>query len=230
MKLILKTITCILLSWVLGCALLVFVFKIPVQEMKKNAQRSTAIYDYEGVYPQLISGYKFSQLDNSTDATMILGAIFPGTGDSLRDAMLVHHIGYVGRNPVGSLTDFANDVKAETYTAVYSRYWHGYLVILKILLLCFDIADIRMISLCCLWGMIFYIVLQLQKQGKGNYIIPFFSYITGVKSSGSSIVTPVFNSKLYRTDFRFIGLKKEGMEKARKNIFMPTYRHFNSLF
>lgn len=153
--------------------MLVLVFLLPVQEMKANVQRSTEIYDYEGVYPQLAWGYKMSQLDNSTDATMLLNAIFPGLGNKIEDAMKIFRIEYHDRTPVESLTDYANDVNAETYTIAYPRYWHGYLVVLKPLLLLFDVADIRIFNMIGLFILLAYIILLMQRKGLEKYILPF---------------------------------------------------------
>lgn len=149
----------LLLSIVLGTALMCLVYALPVNLMKENAARSSALFDYEGVYPQLMTGYKSSQLDNCTDAIMIGNAIDPGEGESIvRRAMINQRIEYRGVNPVQSLNDYANDVASKEdsiFYPGYARYWHGYLVILKPLLLVFDYADIRclnMILQVCLMG------------------------------------------------------------------------------
>lgn len=164
------TMLTLFVAIIAGALLLLAVYLLPTHEMKANARRSTAIYDYEGVYPQLMSGYKMSQLDNCTDATMVLNAIYPGSDNIIDDAMNVYRIEYRERTPVGSLTDFANDVKKETHTLKYSRYWHGYLVLLKPLLLFFDIADIRVINMCLFFSLLIYILLLMQKKEMGNYI------------------------------------------------------------
>lgn len=154
----------------LGGGLLILVYRFPTEEMKNNVQRSTQLYDYEGVYPQLITGYKMSQLDNCTDATMLLNAIYP-SGD-MCDAMIVPRTEYYDRNPVDSLTDYASDVEGETYSVGYPRYWHGYLVIIKPLLLFFDVGDIRVFSLFILFGLLLAIILLMQKERK-CYLLPF---------------------------------------------------------
>jgi len=165
-----KAIIILTIGIIFGTVLLIAAYLLPTQEMKENARRSTAIYDYEGVYPQLMSGYKMSQLDNCTDATMVLNAIYPGSGNVVDDAMNVYRIEYRDRTPVGSLTDYANDVKKETHTVKYSRYWHGYLILLKPVLLLFDIADIRIINMCLFFSLLIYILLQMQKKEMNDYI------------------------------------------------------------
>lgn len=168
-----KSIAVLGISILAGAILLILVYMLPTHEMKNNVQRSTAIYDYEGVYPQLMSGYKMSQLDNCTDAYMLLNAIFPGTGNVVKDAMRVNRVEYCDRNPVGSLTDYANDVAKENYTDNYQRYWHGYLVILKPLLLLFDVSDIRAINMFVFFGLLLYIMWMMIDGGLKQYIVPF---------------------------------------------------------
>lgn len=172
LKLGLQIIGILVGAMVIGTLLLVLVYKLPTQEMKNNVRRSTAIYDYEGVYPQLMEGYKMSQLDNSTDATILLNATYP-KGGAINDAMYVPRVEYSDRHPVGSLTDYVNDVKEENYIIVYPRYWHGYLVVLKPLLLFFDVADIRMLNMFLLFGVITYIVCTMKAKGADKYI-PWF--------------------------------------------------------
>lgn len=178
MKDIGKTIICgvgiLMVGILLGTLLMIVVYCLPTAPIKANAQRSTEIYDYEGVYPQLMWGYKMSQLDNSTDATMILNAIYSGSGSPVEKAMQVYRIEYRGENPVKSLTNCANDVKAETYGCAYPRYWHGYLVFLKPLLFFWDVADIRMMNLLMQAAFLGYILLLMKCRGYGKYIVGFF--------------------------------------------------------
>lgn len=161
----------LLTSIVLGALLLILVFKLPTEEMKNNVQRSTEIYNYEGVYPQLMAGYKMSQLDNCTDATMLANAITPPR--SYKDAMLVLRVEYADRNPVGSLTDYANDVKGKTFTPDYPRYWHGYLVLLKPLLLFFDVSDIRVLNMFLQFGLLLYIIWLIMRKELKQYLLAF---------------------------------------------------------
>ena len=96
-------------SILVGTLLLLLVYAVPTDPMKANVRRSTEIYDYEGVYPQLMWGYKMSQLDNCTDATMLLNAIYGGEQGLIERAMQVYRTEYSDEHQVKSLTNFAND-------------------------------------------------------------------------------------------------------------------------
>lgn len=163
----------LLASILLGMMLMILVYCLPVSSMKANVQRSTEIYEYEGVYPQLMWGYKMSQLDNSTDATMLLNAIYSGSGSVVEKAVRVFRIEYSGENPVISLIKYANDTEAEIYGCAYSRYWHGYLAILKPLLLFFDVADIRVMNMFLQMALFCYIVLLMIRRKYGEYVPAF---------------------------------------------------------
>lgn len=164
-------------SILIGTLLLFSVYALPTDPMKANARRSTEIYDYEGVYPQLMWGYKMSQLDNCTDATMLLNAIYEGKQSVIERAMQVYRTEYKEEHQVKSLTNLANDVKAETYNVAYPRYWHGYLVILKPLLLFFDVADIRIMNMFLQMSLLFYIFYLMMKKGYSKYIVAFLTTV-----------------------------------------------------
>lgn len=172
-EILLRSITkCILILLVcvfLGTLLLFGTYLLPVEPMKENVARSSDIFDYEGVYPQLVQGYKSSQLDNCTDAIMLGIAIDQGTGMSVAGrAMLNQRTEYRGENPVQSLNDYAHDVPGKEmskFSPGYGRYWHGYLVVLKPLLLLFDYGDIRYMNMILQAFLIGWLGVLLIEQG-----------------------------------------------------------------
>lgn len=148
---------------VLGLLLLMAVYMLPVGRMKSHVADSDELFNYEGIYPQIIQGYKTTQLDNYTDGLMYATAIHPGTGNPVKDAMRNARYEYENTNMVQSLNDYANDVGAKEslrYEMIYPRYWHGYLVILKPLLLFFNVSEIRMLNMI-LQGTLFLLLLFL---------------------------------------------------------------------
>ena len=61
--------------------------------MEANVRSSIDIFYTESVYPQQVKGYKSSQLDNETDAIMLLDAIHPAQNRSaLENALRVSRI------------------------------------------------------------------------------------------------------------------------------------------
>ncbi len=202
-----------------GTLLMIAVYCLPVAPMKANAQRSTEIYDYEGVYPQLMWGYKMSQLDNCTDATMLLNAIYSGPGSPVEKAMQVYRTEYYGENPVKSLTNYANDVEAETYGCAYSRYWHGYLVILKPLLLFWDVADIRMMNMFLQITLPGYLLLLMKQKGYGRYIAGFLFSVLLLNPAAIS-VSFQFSTVYYLMLSGSIFILKHGTLSRKRCMFL----------
>ena len=50
-KYVIATVSILCASIISGALLLLLVFQLPTDEMKNNVQRSTALYDYEGIHP-----------------------------------------------------------------------------------------------------------------------------------------------------------------------------------
>lgn len=148
-----------LLGLFLGTVLLEAVYLLPVAPMKAHVRESLDDFMAEGDNPFILEGYKGSSLDNSTDALMLGNAVFASEQPFYKAAMLVER---------------AKDDEGETMTALqryileddrhltgdYSRYWHGYLVVLKPLLLFFNFGQIRRIN-----GIVFAVALAVVLSG-----------------------------------------------------------------
>lgn len=158
-----------------GFLLMSAVYLLPTGRMKGHVANSSELFNYEGIYPQIIQGYKCSQLDNYTDALMYATAIHPGSGNAVRDAMKNARYEYQDEKMVQALNDYANDAAGKEelrYEVAYPRYWHGYLVILKPLLLLFDVSEIRMLSMVAQGGLLLILLYLIRKRLKERYQIP----------------------------------------------------------
>ncbi len=173
---LLYQVPCIIfMASVVGIVLLVLVYLLPTQNMKENIARSSQIYNYEGVYPQLVTGYKTTQLDNVTDTIMLAEAMCPVEGSYLKNAMQVNRRVCIIEGKVGPIevTNYANDVGYPVREISYPRYWHGYLVWLKPLLLVFDVGDIRMLGFFLQSFLLLLIMVRLIEQGHKREAIVF---------------------------------------------------------
>lgn len=139
----------ILLGGMAGTLMLIAVYLLPTDGMKRNVASSIDIFYTESVYPQQVQGYKTSQLDNETDAVMLLGAIYDRKPSRvLQNAMAVPHITLEGTPSFCiTLKEYLWDGYEPDGEADYSRYWHGYMIWLKPLLLFMDYADIRILNM-----------------------------------------------------------------------------------
>lgn len=158
-----------------GMLLLLGAYLLPTGRMKSHIAESDGTFNYEGIYPMLVQGFKGTQLDNYTDGLMYTTAIYPGSGDILRDALDNPRLEYDDVNMVQGMNDYANDVQgreSHQYEITYGRYWHGYLVVLKTLLLFLNASEIRMLNLM-MQGTLFCILLYLVRKRIGAvYQIP----------------------------------------------------------
>ncbi len=192
----------------MGTILLTIVYALPTDEMKQNVARSSALFDYEGIYPQIVTGYKSTQLDNYSDAYMFANAIYPGSGNPLTDAMSVKRIEYNDLSMPQSLTSYANDVDAEFYEIDYPRYWHGYLVVLKPLLNFFDVGDLKILNMICQGIVIFLVIsLLLEKRGK-RYALAFLMAVLLINPVTVS-VSMHYSSVFYITMFMLYVIWKQ---------------------
>lgn len=137
---------CLLLSVFIGVVCLLAVYALPVGRMKSHVAQSSAIFDVEKGYPELITGYAFTRLDNFTDSIMLSVAMYDGE-EALCEKAMANYRKYSDElGVVKSTTHYANDVPLDYYSKPYERYWHGYLLYLKPLLLFFTYGEIRILN------------------------------------------------------------------------------------
>lgn len=165
---------CLLLSILTGFVLLLLAYSLPTGRMRQNVADSGEQILSEGNYFQWAKGYKNAQLDTYTDASLILNAIYPGSGHLLQDAMNAPRILYGEDNNEQSAVLLARGEEGETHEVFYGRYWHGSLIFLKPMLLLFDLSDIRMISMTVQMGLLFLIIVGMVKREKIKPLIGLF--------------------------------------------------------
>ena len=165
---------CLLTAVIVGFLLLVMAYSLPTGRMRQNVAASSEQVSSEGGYYQWAKGYKNAQADNYTDASLILNAIYPGSGNVVKDAMNAPRILYGDDNNEESVVLAATEEPGETHEVNYGRYWHGSLILLKPLLLFFDLADIRMISMILQMGLLFLVIAQMVERKLEKPLLGFF--------------------------------------------------------
>lgn len=141
-KRFLKIIIGIALSVLIGVGLMIFVYSLPSERVVRNVQAGLQIYEREGTYPAWGSG-EHSKLDNFTDAIMLLEVTHP-IASTVQAAMLNPRFGLTqDEKPVDALIKVLHGNTSDLSEINYPRYWHGYLVILKPLLMATQIQHVR---------------------------------------------------------------------------------------
>ena len=176
-KFAVKAGICLLTAVIGGFLLLVMAYSLPTQRMRQNVAASSEQVSSEGSYYQWANGYKNAQSDTYTDASLILNAIYPGSGNVVKDAMNAPRLLYGDDNNEESVVLAAREEPGETHEVNYGRYWHGSLIFLKPLLLFFDLADIRMMSMILQMGLLFLIIAEMVKRKLEKPLLGFFTAV-----------------------------------------------------
>ena len=133
-------------SIVVATTLLTLVHCIPTDSIRQNAIESLETLNNEGAHPN-VSKYCLSRLDNYTDAIMINEAVYDGEENAFQKSMLSNMMAEKGVDPIPALNMVLNGQQNQLKIRSYARYWHGYLVVLKPLLVFFNYNTIRIINL-----------------------------------------------------------------------------------
>lgn len=173
-----KSAIIVFIAALLGTLSLIFIYALPVGRATNNARSSMNIYQREGNYPSWAPGKASAQLDNFTDSIMVRNAIFPGTGNLIEDAMLNPKYSYRGASQTDSLLKELQGETENREVSRYARYWHGYLLYLKPLLILRPIKDIRMLNGTLQLLLAFYLFWLISKKMDSKYSWAFLlSYV-----------------------------------------------------
>ena len=143
----LKCFVCLLLSILAGILLMTCVYILPTGRMLTQADRSLPIFENEGTSFCWAPEEKSARLDGFTDAIMLQTAVYVRDENPMKAAMRNDRMEFSeGKlDPAGSLKQYVYGNRSG-YVMSYARYWHGYLLFLKPLLLFFSLSDIRMMN------------------------------------------------------------------------------------
>ena len=172
----------------LAFALIVGAFALPTRNMQQNMKESAHTLLDEGVYPTflddilvrmrpgnvldlktLLFNNRITSIDNFTDALMLAQASYDGTEPLLERAMAVYRWSTEDENPFGFLQSIINGNDTQIVRKQYDRYWHGYLVVLKPLLLLFNLSQIRVINLIVLTLLLGYCIFLMHRKISKKY-------------------------------------------------------------
>lgn len=163
-------ITAFLCSVIGGSFLLAAAYALPQRSIDKHVEESVAVLAEEGNYPVETPGILGTMRDNYTDAIMLNMASYDSKYPLLQKAFG----NYKKRNSdkyAVTWLEHRNDKDAKSVS--YARYWHGYLVPLKLLLEVFNYQQIRSLIIFTDLLLIVWICLLMQKKGRNRYIFPF---------------------------------------------------------
>ncbi len=176
-KLWVKAFRCVdflILSILVGVLLMTAVYVLPVGRMHTQVDASRPLFENEGhgfywCPPDDVT----TRLDGYTDCIMLQSAIYKGTGNPLKDAMLHARVEFYPEqwNPSESLIRYVYG-EYEGPVLSYARYWGGYLLFLKPLLLFFTLPQIRAMDACFQLCLTLAVLLLAYRKGGLRLVIP----------------------------------------------------------
>ena len=144
MKKFLKIIAGVALSIFIGAALMILTYSLPTEQVVQNVREGLPLYEREGTYPSWALG-EHSKLDNFTDAIILLEVTHP-IKNTVDSAMLNPRFGLrQDEEPVDALIKVLRGDTTGLHEIIYPRYWHGYLVVFKPLLMIMKVNHLRML-------------------------------------------------------------------------------------
>ena len=169
-KTILKGALMLVGGVLLGTLLMIAVYAIPPETVWENVRMSAQTLADEGLRYEVIDGYHASRLDDFTDAIMIGNAVLT-TDNPVESAMTARH--FAGGETIGTLMRYLDggDVPTESY----ARYWHGYLVALKPLLMVMNLNSIRVLNMYAQLALVLLVAALMVRRGLSRHVPALFA-------------------------------------------------------
>lgn len=173
LKKIILPIVLLVFGSFMGMLLLVLTYQIPVERMHKHIKESVYVFNHED------AAYYFAgnATDLNSDSFQLLAAGNGIDGNAWKNAANIWIPQMNGKSPAELVcTIYRQEIPVDSYGTSYARYWHGYLILLKPLLLIFNYMELRYlmiaveITLFLLDG-----VLLFQKYGM-QYVFAFLTF------------------------------------------------------
>ena len=173
---VLRCAAILLVCVILGLSLLLAVNMLPSEPMAAHVSDSIPVFEKEGDYPALFS-WCFSQLDNWTEATILKIAAYDGGESRLDRTLLAYRYnaeqnGEALTSSEGLIAYYSGDRDVQFVTNSYPRYWHGYLTVVKPLLMVMNYQSIRILNTVLQNGLVFLICMVLWKKQLRHLIAP----------------------------------------------------------
>lgn len=165
-----RTVLILIVGILAGFLALCLVHLLPVERMHQNVLEAK---DAINAHAQTIPGYVSTSIDNYTDSIMLNEAICPVDVPLIEKVIYNYQVNYFRQyDQQENLLRYLNGEEGYGYQG-YTHYWGGHQVVLKLLLLVFDYADILMINLMLQTILAVFIVVGLYRTQKDYVILPF---------------------------------------------------------
>lgn len=168
-----KLLLNVLVAVIVGTVLMIAVYCLPVEKMREHVLESNLIQYKETDTYYWAQGNVSTKLDGFTDAIMLNNAVYIGSESVIEDAMNNPYTVVKGQEQSIGLVKYLADNSIETSIVEYPRYWHGYLIWLKPLLLIMSYADIRIVFMFVQMFLTLLVSIELYNKSGYKGVIPF---------------------------------------------------------
>lgn len=162
---------------VIGFALMFMSHLLPSGKIAEHVRESGSIIRDETDYWVMTHGDITSQLDNFTDAIMLLSSGYTGD-ESLMEKTIYNYRIYLKGATKGESCLYCGILGTDQMKRhSYEWYWQGFQIILKPLLLFLNLTQIRHLNMFIVMASVVSICLLLQLRKKSAYILPYLMSI-----------------------------------------------------
>lgn len=164
----------LLISLSIALLLMCMAFSIPVERISNNVAKSATILTNEGQYYSPIPFVQGTQLDNYTETVYLNEALIgPRQMGILKGALSgARYIANEDDDSAVNLADVVNNKENIQIQGTSRRFWNGYIIPLKILLLITDYSGIRELNTILQISLIVILIYLLQKKRLAYCIAP----------------------------------------------------------
>lgn len=169
----------ILLGWFCN----ILAAAIPVSLIEEHIRESAVTLEQEGPFKPVIGEtYYDSIADNNTDAWMLLLLDYEGEESLLQRSLGGYFKAYENTSNTDAwafdlFISSQGENPVEQGTLTYSRYWHGWMLPLKVLLIFMNYEDIRYVSMAAIFSLILACIFLLRKRNLGYYAMAFLAAV-----------------------------------------------------
>lgn len=220
-KTFIKFFITLIVCSIVGYLLLVFSYMLPSDTINHNVLITSKSYLEEGDFPNMIPSNEATKIGNHTDELMLLESVYDGNESPFIKAINVSRKEIPNKGYANTLYNLDNILYGmqQTNKVDYTRYWHGYLIILKPLLLLFNHSQIRYLNMIVQSFLLVVVLYLMLKRGLNKYIIPLLLSICSIYPQVIAM-TMQFSIVYYITLISLIVLLSK-WEKIKENL--PLY-------
>lgn len=173
-----KAIVMVIILTLINCLLLVLSFCLPTAPMRAHVAESYPLIEMEHQYLHWDEGYTSSMLDFWSEYTLYGAAINEDApGNAFEKAMMMWYIDTQGLDRDKGVLQYARYPEKYFELTAYPRYWNGSVILFKLLLLIFNIPDIRMLNMFLNFSLLVVTVCLMAKRGMEKELIPFMTAV-----------------------------------------------------